>query len=746
MKKLFQFVLSATAAVICLEAASAYAGYLTPRVPPAAIYPAAKASGEMPYTPYSLTTVWTVNTVNDDGPGSLRQAIADSAPGDTINFALTLPATIALSNTLVIAEDLTVQGPGPDLLSVMRCAAPSTPNFRVFEIDSGVVTLAGITIQNGVAFSGTNIHDNLGGGILNRGNLTVSNCVITGNSAPTTDWGTNIPDPNFQFSVGFGAGIFGDTGSQLVLINSTVSGNQASGAGGAVCIHYADSLVATGCTLSGNSAGVQGGGLNLQGLTTTLQTCTLSGNSTPPNAAGSAYLLIVFPGERSTLTLTACTIAQNFGSTNGACTVAMLDVFGCTNKLLSTLVADNEGPNFLLDGNPVLISLGHNLDSDGTSSLVNGVNGDLVGTVASPIDAKLGPLQNNGGPTLTMALLPGSPAIDAGDCLDANGNPLLVDQRGVPRPQGAACDIGAYEFQPLSLTCPPGVVVEFMDESGAVATFSAVAASSCSNVTMVYTPPSGSLFPIGVTPVLVQATDSCSNSAQCSFDVTVLGAQGVKSNVLEELVALQASADLSQPFAQKLDAAIAHLQNSLNPAYWIDQTHLQPKAGNTAMNEEKLAANTLDGIMSSKQCPVNPAVLQDFINRIVKSDRLLATISIKDAANAGLNAKKIAQDLAMVAKGDAEAAAGRYANAIEHYRNAWRHALQLRLKVSLNPDGSALVEFVGNNSKSYLIEVSKDMVNWVSLGTCAADANGDVQLTDKDAANRTLRFYRAVEQ
>ena len=164
------------------------------------------------------------------------------------------------------------------------------------------------------------------------------------------------------------------------------------------------------------------------------------------------------------------------------------------------------------------------------------------------------------------------------------------------------------------------------------------------------------------------------------------------------------------------------------------------------MNEEKLAANKLAEIMDSKECPVDPAVLQGFIDRIVKCDRLLAIISIQDAANAGLNAKKVAQDHAMVAKGDREAAAGHYANAIEHYRNAWRHALQLQLQVGLNPDGSTRLQFVGNNSKSYLIEVSTDMVNWVSLGTCTADADGDVEFTDPNVANQPVRFYRAVEQ
>jgi hypothetical protein len=93
----------------------------------------------------------------------------------------------------------------------------------------------------------------------------------------------------------------------------------------------------------------------------------------------------------------------------------------------------------------VVQSLGHNLDSDGTSGFTDGVNGDIVGTQGKPIDAKLGPLHKNGGPTQTHALEHKSPALDAGVCSDADGNALMTDQRGVPRPQGPNCDIGAFE-------------------------------------------------------------------------------------------------------------------------------------------------------------------------------------------------------------------------------------------------------------------------------------------------------------
>jgi len=743
MKKLLPSTLCSVAVVLCLGTVAAGAGYVTPRVPLSAPKAAVQSAADLSRAPNGLPTVWMVTSAEDSGPGSLREAIASAAPGDSITFMLALPATIVLSNTLVIDKDLLVQGPGADQLTVMRCDAAGTPDFRVFEVQAGVVTLAGMTIRNGSAYSGTYLHDNLGGGILNWGTLTVSDCVVTANRALTTDWGAGVSP---QYSLGYGAGVFTAPGSQLTLLRTTVSDNYATAGGGGVGTWYVTSFLASGCTLSGNSADIQGGGLNFQGVAGSLVNSTLSGNSTPPDGYASAFLSIIWPGETVTLTLTACTIAGNTGSTNGACTIA--SVYGnpgITNQLLSTLVADNEGPNFVLVGNPVLESLGHNLDSDGTSGFVNGANGDQVGTEASPLDAKLGPLQDNGGPTFTMPLLPGSPALDAGSCTDASGAPLLVDQRGYPRPQGAGCDIGAYEYQPLTVVCPPDVVVEFMNEDGAVVTYSVSATSDCPPVTVVSAPPSGSLFPIGVAPVLVQATDACGNSAQCSFNVTVLGAQGVKSNVLAELIALRASANPPQPFAQKFDRAIEHLANSLDPAYWIDQTHLELRGGNTAMNEEKLAASDLDIIMSSKDCPVDRAVLQDFINRIVKSDRLLAIVSIQDAAAAGLNPRKIAEDLATVARGDAAAAAGLYANAIEHYRNAWRHALHLRLRLTWSPS-STRVEFLGNNSKSYLIERSTDMVNWAPLGTSQANAEGTVVFTDPATPAGPLRFSRAVEQ
>jgi hypothetical protein len=159
---------------------------------------------------------------------------------------------------------VTVLGPGADWLTVMRSAATNTPLFRVFDVEAGTVTLAGITISNGVAFDASTFVDNVGGGIFNCGTLTVSNCVVSGNLAPTSRPSTNQ-------SIGFGGGIFTTEASQLTVINSTFSGNTASAAGGGICTFEAMPFIAMGCTISGNTAGIQGGGINYQGHVGTIQ-------------------------------------------------------------------------------------------------------------------------------------------------------------------------------------------------------------------------------------------------------------------------------------------------------------------------------------------------------------------------------------------------------------------------------------------------------------------------------------------
>ncbi len=329
-----------------------------------------------------------------------------------------------------------------------------------------------------------------GGGIYNAGTLAMSNCIVSGN---LTGYGSSSGGcgPDYYHPVGgnggFGAGIY--NAGTLCLVNSTVSGNSTGkgadnpagdsgamgGAGGG--IWSGGNMAATGCTFSSNSTGAGGAGGNGQfygcfggagGLggaicgtgNSALTNCTLAGNST--GAGGSGGIGPTGPGSggqggsgagiysQTNLDLVSCTIAANLAGSgglggNGQPASAgfgggVSDANG-TARLLNTIVALDKGTPPDVQGR--FLSLGHNLigAADGSSGFPGA--GDLVGSSATPLNPKLGPLANNGGPTFTLALLPGSPALDAGTAI---GVPP-TDQRGVARPQGAGVDIGAFEYQ-----------------------------------------------------------------------------------------------------------------------------------------------------------------------------------------------------------------------------------------------------------------------------------------------------------
>lgn len=205
-----------------------------------------------------------------------------------------------------------------------------------------------------------------------------------------------------------------------MLVNTAVTENQ-SGAGGGGIIN-GGLLTLTNSTVSNNVAGGgngDGGGIITESSdTVTLINSTLSGNL---GYRGGAIWI-----RTAQVQLTNVTVANNSGTLAGG----IFNESG-TITLKNTIIANNSPGG---DCSGSIASTGHNLDSDGTCSL--GATGDISSQL--PL---LGPLQNNGGPTFTHALLEGSPAIDAAD----DANCPSADQRGIPRPQEAACDIGAFE-------------------------------------------------------------------------------------------------------------------------------------------------------------------------------------------------------------------------------------------------------------------------------------------------------------
>jgi predicted outer membrane repeat protein len=420
-----------------------------------------------------------VLNTQDNGSGSLRAAIADAQPGDTIDFDPSLQGqTITLtSGTLTVNKNLLIQGPGDDLLTISSGGQFITPfttsaqvtisgltwghsaRTGVYNMSSGMLTLEGCTI--------TDCRSGTGGGIFNEGQMTIDSCSITnntaGNAGGVQNQGTEMTITNSVISGnhadGFGGGISnllsqahltvrqsvisnnsvttyrgGGIYSQgtVTLIDSTVANNSASEAGGGIDNWDTAILTITNCTISGNSAH-RAGGINNRAATLTMTNSTVSGNKSTAGTGGGIDLDFA-----ANVTIANSTIAGNSATGNGG----GLNRFGGSTSLtlFDTIVAQNTSASGDL-GSP-MISRGHNLIGDGSGGS-GYVPSDLVGTSGNPIDPLLGPLQDNGGPTQTMALLPGSPAVDAGD----NTGAPNFDQRGLPRIVGGTIDIGAFEAQ-----------------------------------------------------------------------------------------------------------------------------------------------------------------------------------------------------------------------------------------------------------------------------------------------------------
>jgi len=316
--------------------------------------------------------------------------------------------------------------------------------------NSGTLTVMSSTLSDnftGVASPGP------GGGIYNTGTLTVAASILTGNSCyaggingaggaiSNADGTVAITGSTFSDNAAnyvSSGGAISNAGGTVTITDSSFSGNRAAYYGGG--IYNSGMLTVTSSTLSGNSVGggfaSAGGGIyNVGAMVVT--NCTLSGNTALVSRGGGGGIVNDVGG---TLAVTSSTISGNHGQSVGGIANAG------TTTIRNTIVAVNDngffGP-FHPDVDGVFNSQGHNLIGIGDGG--GYADSDLVGTSGNPIEPKLGPLQDNGGPTFTMALLPGSPAIDAGDNADAPP----FDQRGpgFARIVNGRIDIGAFEVQ-----------------------------------------------------------------------------------------------------------------------------------------------------------------------------------------------------------------------------------------------------------------------------------------------------------
>lgn len=416
--------------------------------------------------------------VGDGTPASCTEAAFDAAlavaqnGGGTITFNCGGPATLVFTSQKIITTSVAIDGNDQIMLS----GGNSTSLFS----NDANLTLQNITLTDGYSSSS-------GGAIANFGDLTLSHVTIRNSESDEHGGGiwsyqgtaelTSVT-LNSNTAVGGGGGIYNILGT-IMLTDATLSENTANSGGG--FFNSGGTATLSNVTLSDNAASESGGGfLNFDASTATLSNVILSGNSA--NTGGGGFL----NGNSSTAVLSNTTLSDNTAVVNGGGIFnANTSTATLTNMTLSGNSSDLGGGIY----NNATITLTHVTLSDNSASsfgggifnvldpnthlmlknsiVANSISGDdcsgqaadealfslwsddsctfTNGSGSQPnTDPLLGPLADNGGSTLTHMLLSGSPAIDMGTAVGAP----TTDQRGLPRPYGAAYDIGAVEVQP----------------------------------------------------------------------------------------------------------------------------------------------------------------------------------------------------------------------------------------------------------------------------------------------------------
>lgn len=345
---------------------------------------------------------------------TIAHAVHISASGDSIDVAAAL-----YPENVTIHHSVRIHGAGPDKTIVDGEMRGSEFLIAFNNID---VTITGMTMRDG---SGSGD----GGAIYHcNGKLTLEHVVIEGN---------RVRGPGLN---GYGGMMYNCPGSTATIVESTIRNNSAK-VGGAICNGGGLTIIRS--TFNGNTAlEARGGGAIFNYGTLHVANSTFSGNTAAGGVGGAIH-----DGELVGLTggaqIDSSTISGNTAALGASPGGGIDNMVGLPIYMQNSIVADNLPQN--CSGAP-LETEGFNLSSDESCDL------DGAGDV-NEVEPNLAPLRNNGGPTWTMALLPGSPAIDAGNrggCRDWLGRLLTTDQRGMPRPdqrEPRGCDIGAYERQ-----------------------------------------------------------------------------------------------------------------------------------------------------------------------------------------------------------------------------------------------------------------------------------------------------------
>ncbi len=458
-----------------------------------------------------MLSTFTVESVADDGStGTLRWAIAqanvDTSPS-TIEFDLgNAPTTITLTQgTLVLsnaAEPVAIDGPGAGLLSIS-----GNHSSHVFDVESGAnATFSGLTITGGSSYY------NYGGGLNNVGTATLTDCVVSGNSGRGYNSAAGVGNEGtltvYDSTISGNNAAWGTAGLRnsgtATLTDCTISGNSTFVGNNTGGVANYSSLMMTGCTISANASNQAGGMLNWG--TAILINSTIAGNLAKTSVGGGV-------DNNGNLTLTACTIAENAAQTGGGIWAGEGSV-----TLTDTIVAGNSdasGSSDIASGyyDSSTVAGSYNLIGPGGSGdIVDGTDGNIV--LASVSALGVTPLGDYGGPTETMALLPGSPAIGAGTAVPG----ITTDQRGLPL-NSPVPDIGAYQTQLVSPVFPtsPFLVNSTADDGSAGTLRWAVEWAN------LYATPSEIDFDLGSAPATITLTGGSLDLRNSLAPITING-------------------------------------------------------------------------------------------------------------------------------------------------------------------------------------------------------------------------------
>ena len=322
---------------------------------------------------------------------------------------------------------------------------------RVLKVETGrSATVSRVTLRNGYRSGGSSNQD--GGGIYNQGFLILDHATVADNETDGSfgraagiynESGTldlNDSTVRGNLTTGDGGGILSYT--TLRLLRTTVDDNTANGAGGGILSIFSD-LIVTASTISRNTSHYFGGGIAAFGPLIVANS-TISLNNA--DFDGGGIHATVGNIYSSTIAFNGAAVDQDSGGRGGGIYVDGAGPFNISNTMV---VGNTLFDSFIYDDcyGPVT-SYRRNLFRDVEVGCTISVGGGDGWTYLNSLDL-LGPLRRNGGPTETIALLPGSNAIDNGDstlgCTGPTGPPLSTDQRGVPRIAGSRCDVGAFE-------------------------------------------------------------------------------------------------------------------------------------------------------------------------------------------------------------------------------------------------------------------------------------------------------------